>query len=257
MSPSRRWPPGTTARSLYPDSGRRRSSPFVAGQALDREDGSLRRAAARLLAQIHQVLASRPPQHASPAPGPDSPYARPLPQTPPELSDTELDRLEDGFARAPGTLSRGPLHGDYHPRNILCADGRITGVIDWDEANLGFLADELAWAAWEFCHTPGRDDLDFERAQAFIHVYRESGGPCPPRENLYLIPFIRRRLRHEVRRSLSAEERADPWDAADRDGNPSLCTVEGQESELRRDLNRRLPPSCICIPNIKPGEPRS
>jgi Ser/Thr protein kinase RdoA (MazF antagonist) len=191
--------------------------PFVGGEALDREDGSLRRAAARLLAQLHQVMVSRPPEHSRPAPGPNSPDAQPFPPAPSELADAELDRLEDGLARAPGTLSRGPLHGDYYPRNILCADGRITGIIDWDEATMGFLADELGWAAWEFCHSPSGDDLDFERAQAFVRMYHEAGGPCPARDNLYLIPFIRRRLRQEVRRSLAAEERGEPWDAAYRE----------------------------------------
>ena len=45
------------------------------------------------------------------------------------------------------------LHGDYWPGNIICQDGRITGIIDWEAAKTGDpLADlavsrtEVLWA---------------------------------------------------------------------------------------------------------------
>ena len=39
------------------------------------------------------------------------------------------------------------IHGDLHPRNILCAHGRIAGVIDWGDMAQGDRASDLA-AVW-------------------------------------------------------------------------------------------------------------
>lgn len=51
----------------------------------------------------------------------------------------ELERRIAAFGaghpdRLPGD---GAVHGDFHPGNILAADGRITGVVDWDGAARG------------------------------------------------------------------------------------------------------------------------
>jgi aminoglycoside phosphotransferase (APT) family kinase protein len=36
------------------------------------------------------------------------------------------------------------LHGDLHPRNVLVAEGRITGIIDWGDITSGDVATDLA-----------------------------------------------------------------------------------------------------------------
>ncbi|WP_433169402.1 phosphotransferase [Kribbella sp. CA-247076] len=56
--------------------------------------------------------------------------------------DRRTARLDDRIT-AVGTQYPGPLSGDdavhvdFHPRNLLAVDGRITGVIDWDGAGRG------------------------------------------------------------------------------------------------------------------------
>jgi aminoglycoside phosphotransferase (APT) family kinase protein len=37
------------------------------------------------------------------------------------------------------------VHGDLGPEHVLCADGRITGVIDWTDVKIGDPAIDLAW----------------------------------------------------------------------------------------------------------------
>ena len=44
-------------------------------------------------------------------------------------------------APAPLTL----CHGDYQPSNFLCADGQVTGVIDWENAHIGDPREDLGW----------------------------------------------------------------------------------------------------------------
>ena len=45
------------------------------------------------------------------------------------------------------------IHGDLHPRNILCVGGRIEGVIDWGDMAQGDRASDLA-AVWMLLPTP-------------------------------------------------------------------------------------------------------
>lgn len=47
-------------------------------------------------------------------------------------------RISEYGAEHPGYLpGNDAVHGDFHPGNILCADGVITGVVDWDGAARG------------------------------------------------------------------------------------------------------------------------
>jgi aminoglycoside phosphotransferase (APT) family kinase protein len=49
-------------------------------------------------------------------------------------------------AHAPDSATRTSLlHGDAGPGNFLHADGRITGLIDWEMAHVGDPMDDLAW----------------------------------------------------------------------------------------------------------------
>lgn len=49
-------------------------------------------------------------------------------------------------AHAPAAATRTSLlHGDAGPGNFLHADGRITGLIDWEMAHVGDPMDDLAW----------------------------------------------------------------------------------------------------------------
>jgi aminoglycoside phosphotransferase (APT) family kinase protein len=49
----------------------------------------------------------------------------------------------DALAAPTGTASTW-IHGDLHPRNVLCRNGRIEGVIDWGDMAQGDRASDLA-----------------------------------------------------------------------------------------------------------------
>lgn len=189
--------------------------PFVPGRVVDRRRSAERLAAGRLLARLHLRLAARALAEGDPA----VPRGRPQPTEwgpvagePAVLADGELD---DWYARrvAAADLLRGPVHGDYYRRNLRWGQGRVVGVIDWDDAHVDFTMQEVAWAAWEFAKSPAGDDLDVGHARAFLEAYREAGGPCARAEYRHAVPFIRRRLRGEIRGNLSAAARGEPWDA--------------------------------------------
>ena len=96
-----------------------------------------------------------------------------------------------------------PVHGDFYRRNLLCRDGRIVGLIDWDEARPDVQLREVAWAVWEFGQVGG-DRLDFGRAAEFLAAYAEAGGDLPTDADQAVIPLIRWHLREEIRRAHAA-----------------------------------------------------
>jgi aminoglycoside phosphotransferase (APT) family kinase protein len=56
---------------------------------------------------------------------------------------------------APAALPARVLHGDYRLGNLLCDDGRVTAIIDWEIWSIGDPRVDLAWMT-AFCST---DDL--------------------------------------------------------------------------------------------------
>jgi aminoglycoside phosphotransferase (APT) family kinase protein len=94
-----------------------------------------------------------------------------------------LPRLGRGFAERPDHLdvalgegrirdaleSAGPLartnspvllHGDYWPGNLLWKDGRLVGIVDWEDALVGDLLADLANARLEFLFAFGVDAMN-------------------------------------------------------------------------------------------------
>jgi aminoglycoside phosphotransferase (APT) family kinase protein len=62
------------------------------------------------------------------------------------LDKSALDVWAEALAAPVGTEPTW-IHGDLHPRNVLCRDGRITGIIDWGDLAQGDSASDLA-AIW-------------------------------------------------------------------------------------------------------------
>jgi Ser/Thr protein kinase RdoA (MazF antagonist) len=115
--------------------------PFVAGEWPDKFDPGMRRQAAELLVRLHKALAD--------APVPDEPVT-PMPQGPgDDLADPGLD----AWLASRAAQKVQPLHGDYYRGNVLALAGRITAILDWDDAYVGPVEREVAEAAWEW----GRD----------------------------------------------------------------------------------------------------
>lgn len=156
--------------------------PYVAGAWPDTE---LRTQAAVLLARLHRALAT-----ARPGPRPIPAFVEHgLDGTPQEhLPDPELDRWLADFHRTHATQ---PLHGDYYAGNTLARNGRITAVLDWDEAYIGAPEMELASAALEW----GDDDPAL--GAEFVDAYLAEGGTAGPLDQVTLAQLTRHRLRRE------------------------------------------------------------
>lgn len=80
---------------------------------------------------------------------------------------SELDTLQ-----LPITMPKGAIHGDTNPSNFLYKDGRISAVLDFDQAAYTYLiydiANLLLWWAW-----PNKDELSFEKAKTIIAEYEK------------------------------------------------------------------------------------
>ncbi len=187
--------------------------PFVRGVRLDREQAQLRQAAACLLAQIHTTFLPLTPHPASLERermlGEGLPKALPDPES---LCDPELDRWHRSLLENPACFTVGLIHGDYHRGNLLTQGRQIVAVLDWDAVHTDVLMQEVAWASWEFGKTSSSDDWHLDRVQAFLQGYREAGGPCKVEEYRTVIPFVRWRLREELRRHFAEVEASLPSD---------------------------------------------
>jgi hypothetical protein len=94
--------------------------------------------------------------------------------------------------------ARHPIHGDFYRGNVLVDDGEIVAVIDWMDATLEPMEQEVAWSTWEFCRNEAGDGLIEPLAERFMRAYIEAGGPANVRAPFDPIPWIRRRLRLEA-----------------------------------------------------------
>jgi len=186
--------------------------PFVAGAPLDRDDDAQRLGVARLLARLHWV---------------GRVWKRPRPDRP-AFADLDLEvnawwdlrivemapvlarayeRSREWLAAAP-LLGRGAVHGDIYRGNLRVRDGRIVGIVDWEDARVDWPAWELANATWEVCKDEARNRLDPERSARFLDAYAEAEGPGE------LGPFddlLRLRLVADALYSLTAGARGEPW----------------------------------------------
>lgn len=111
------------------------------------------------------------------------------------MVDQDLDLWESRISAGADL----PIHGDFYGGNIFVRDDRIVGVVDWSDAHLVPMEQEVSWAAWEFCHGEDGDDLDDERAEVFLQAYVGAGGPAKVAPPFDPLPWIRLRLRNEAR----------------------------------------------------------
>jgi len=121
------------------------------------------------------------------------------PADPNALHDPALD---EWWASVGPGLTRGPTHGDYYRRNLLCTGGRIVGVIDWHDASIRSLAVELAGATFELCRSD-EHVLQCDWADEFVASYRSAGGPVLNDEIALLLNLVRVWIRDDVRSALA------------------------------------------------------
>ena len=86
-----------------------------------------------------------------------------------ELLQAEV-KFQTGFGR--GTLPKGAIHGDLFCDNVLFADGRVAGIIDFGFAATDFFAYDLAIAVNDWCiGDDATGALDASRANAMVRAY--------------------------------------------------------------------------------------
>ncbi|EFH83769.1 phosphotransferase enzyme family protein [Ktedonobacter racemifer] len=185
--------------------------PYITGTQLDRDNSAHRQEAAHLLAHLHRALLNCAPMSATLERERllGAPPLFPTPD-PAELVDPELDAWHASLSGRYKRLTIGLIHGDYYRRNLLTRGKQLVGLLDWDDLHTDYLMQEVAWSTWELCHKPMGDDWYPEHVQDFVRCYREAGGPCQEEEYSHFIPFIRWRLREEMRRHYAAVARGLP-----------------------------------------------
>ncbi|MEM9952099.1 MAG: phosphotransferase [Chloroflexota bacterium] len=186
--------------------------PFVEGDSLDVDNDNLRNESARILAKIHHATVNWTDQRPRPASKSSRPQSLPREHYPDVLRDEAFDAWEASLANLGLTIA--PIHGDYYSRNVLATETMITGVIDWDEADITYLMAEVGWCIWEFCQNDAGDDLVLSRARDFVDAYLENNTVCPSSELDHAINFIRLRLRNEAVAYLARKARGEGWDKA-------------------------------------------
>lgn len=88
--------------------------------------------------------------------------------------------LADRTSLAYGHLARLPsigIHGDFHPGNLKYFSDRVTGVFDFDRANIDLRMYDVALAIIYFCSAWGGEDdgqLLLDRAAVFLQAYQSA-----------------------------------------------------------------------------------
>lgn len=76
-----------------------------------------------------------------------------------------VEALLAGAARLQASLREEPprevfLHHDFHPGNVTWRGGRLSGVLDWNEARLGPAASDVAYCSVDLAMTHGQRAAD-------------------------------------------------------------------------------------------------
>ena len=90
----------------------------------------------------------------------------------PEQNDllTAEVRFQTGFGKV--KLPKGAIHGDLFCDNVLFANGRVAGIIDFGFAATDFFAYDLAIAVNDWCTAGNADgELDAARMRAMVAAY--------------------------------------------------------------------------------------
>ena len=178
--------------------------------------------AAEVLAAIHRGIAAAWDRSRGPRPGRAVWSADRLDVMP----DAELDAWERSLAGRAWL----PIHGDFYGGNLLVSDDRVVGVVDWSEASIEAMEQEVSWALWEFCQDDAGEDLVEDAVEPFLDAYLRGGGPASVARPFDPLPWIRRRLRWESRSWYS-----DPRSEAETD-----AYYEAQAVAFTRLRGRRL-----------------
>lgn len=168
--------------------------PVLPGELLDAAELDQVRAAGSTLGALHTQLAAWPDakllEHVQPVAGRSELWVYPegfAETVPPDLRD----RLERRIVDLP-ELPRQPIHSDFRGANVLYQDGKITGVIDFEEARIDAAVVDLAHAlcllgTWYRNWQP----ITPEAQTAFLDSYTDR-RPLTEAERTWLSPLVAR-----------------------------------------------------------------
>jgi aminoglycoside phosphotransferase (APT) family kinase protein len=124
------------------------------------------------LARPLPVIHSAPVPRGSPLPDyepyPLRMHRPPLWASRPDVWERAISLLEEP---PPPADTRGFIHRDYHPGNVLWEGGRLTGIVDWVNASVG-----SPWADVGHCRVNIASELGPEAADRFVDLYRAVSG---------------------------------------------------------------------------------
>ena len=78
--------------------------------------------------------------------------------------------IERGYAALKGAR-RSFVHFDYWPGNTLWVGNRLTGIVDWTSAVMGYAEYDAAYCYLDVCLSRGA-----RLAKAFLQRYRDASG---------------------------------------------------------------------------------
>jgi Ser/Thr protein kinase RdoA (MazF antagonist) len=84
-------------------------------------------------------------------------------------------RAGDAFKAHVNTIQSGWLHADFWPPNVVCHEGEVTALIDFDNCCYGALITDFAVGLLEFA-MPRSITLNRDAAEAFLGGYLMAGG---------------------------------------------------------------------------------
>ncbi len=104
----------------------------------------------------------------------------------PELLDIAAASAAALQRQSHDSLPHMAIHGDFHPGNLKYGRGRVSGLFDFDWANVDSRCFDVALAVTYFCAVWGDEDggvLDLDNVGHFLKAYRgeSSGESEPPR----------------------------------------------------------------------------
>ncbi len=115
------------------------------------------------------------------------------------------------LAASDRSLAEGPMHDDYHRKNLLVEGETISAFLDRDSCHRDWLVMDLATAIWEFCLEKSAHKLNLAHARAFLAAYAASPGPVTAQEFDLILPFIRCRRMIEIISVLQGIVTGETW----------------------------------------------
>ena len=118
------------------------------------------------------------------------------------------------------------LHNDFHPKNVLLHQGKLSGVIDWECSQFGEADFDLCHLI-HWCLYPPEADIDF---RAFLRALFSAAPGCAQ------VPDLARRLtlyqiEHEIQQIIWQGRQAESWRV------PRLVRwLDGDGDDLLRDI---------------------